>query len=368
MLRRGCSLLLSRRGPLCAPVRRRLCDKSPSSPIELDLVRRAKDLGLPPLSLSERSLIAREADALGDADGRLSESDWALLVSRRARAEQERLTISEYLAKSHDQHLGQHGLKLLSRMGITFFALCGGHTAGEAGMHWAGATVVGCVTGLGGGTINNVMMGSTPVGWMRDPPILLSAVAAALAGFYLWPLAERFFEADGATDTTGAAGSVKSAASTTSAVRYALESVALGSLAVVGAQSAIARGLHPVVCACAGVIMPFGGVLRDVICQRPVTLGSHSGCQSYAIASLSASTVYVALRQAHVWNCAGDTAKLVHGGIPISLRIACGLGAAIAFRAAAWQAGKDELFDSMDVRADANVQSLRQLLAAPGGA
>ena len=217
MLRRGSSLLLSRRGPLCAPVRRRLCDKSPSSPIELDLVRRAKDLGLPPLSLSERSLIAREADALGDADGRLSESDWALLVSRRARAEQERLTISEYLAKSHDQHLGQHGLKLLSRMGITFFALCGGHTAGEAGMHWAGATVVGCVTGLGGGTINNVMMGSTPVGWMRDPPILLSAVAAALAGFYLWPLAERFFEADGATDTTGAAG--KSAASTSAIPR-----------------------------------------------------------------------------------------------------------------------------------------------------
>ena len=71
---------------------------------------------------------------------------------------------------------------------------------------------------------------------------------------------------------------------------------------------------------------------------------------------------------AHVWNCAGDTAKLVHGGIPISVRIALGLGAAIAFRAAAWHAGKDELFDSMDKRAEANVQSLRQLLAAPGGA
>ena len=68
------------------------------------------------------------------------------------------------------------------------------------------------------------------------------------------------------------------------ALRYGLESVALSALAVVGAQQGIVRGLHPIVSCCLGVTVALGGVARDVMCSRDLSLGAKGGCQSYGVA------------------------------------------------------------------------------------
>ena len=148
-----------------------------------------------------------------------------------------------------------------------------------------------------------------------------------------------------------------------------LETIALGSLAVVGAQQGIVRGLHPLVSSSLGVTVAFGGVLRDLMCGQEPRLASSTGCQSYAVASLSGAAVYVALRQAHVWNCAGSCTRLVQGGLPIGLRIALAAGTVCAVRAYAWEHradGEAPLFASMDAAAEANEAALRRL--AGGGA
>jgi uncharacterized membrane protein YeiH len=309
------------------------------------LAERGRALGIS-LSPSERKLII---DAAATKNGKMRKSDWEKLVSRRFLEDQERLTLADYLLKSHDVHLGQHLLQWTTRLGISFFAMAGAYTAGEAGMHVVGSTIVGCVTALGGGTFNNLVTGAN-VGWVRNPSFLVITVGASLVGFYAWPLVveKQLQEIDGHNSSE--------------AIRYALESVALGSLAVVGAQQGIVRGLHPLVSSILGVTITFGGVVRDLMCSRDLKVGASTGCQSYGIASFSGAAVYVMLRELHVWNCAGSTSKLVHGGIPIGLRIFLGLGTVFGVRAIAWWNKPNDLFSSMEASAVMNQKSLQNVM------
>jgi uncharacterized membrane protein YeiH len=231
-------------------------------------------------------------------------------------------------------------------------------------MHIVGATLVGCATALGGGTINNIVTGVTPVGWVRDPTFLVLTVGASVVGFYLWPLMEQLLldyhdDDDDEDNNNNNNNNGEKESSSASALRYSLESIALGALAVVGAQQGIVLGCHPIVSSVLGVTIAFGGVLRDLMCQRDLTLGAATGCQSYGIASFSGAAVYVALRELHLWNCAGSTVKLVHGGIPIGLRILMGFGTALAVRVVAWQNKPDNLFLSMEASAAVNIKSLK---------
>ena len=299
------------------------------------------------LSFSERKLILKEAGA----NERLSKQDWEKLVSKRYLVEQERRTLSHYLAASHDG-TSQYLLKNTARLGIAFFALTSSHTAGEAGMHVFGSTLVGCVAALGGGTLNGVIIGALPVGWVVEPASLLITVGASLIGFYVWPLVE------GSLSDAEKKGSDEDGVS---AHRYVMESVALGALAVTGAQQGIIRGLHPLISASLGVTIAFGGVLRDLMCKRDLALGAATGCQSYGIASFSGAAVYVALRQLHVWNCSGSTQKLIHGGIPLGLRILLGFGTVFSIRAVAWHYKPDGILSTMDDSATANKKRIQQL-------
>lgn len=63
---------------------------------------------------------------------------------------------------------------------------------GETGMHVVGAALVGCAASMGGGTINNIIMGTTAGGvyWIRDVSYLLVAVCASVLTFYSWPYVE----------------------------------------------------------------------------------------------------------------------------------------------------------------------------------
>ena len=322
------------------------------------LSERANKLGFR-LSLEERNLILEEAKGCG---GRMSRKEWEALVTRKSLEEQEVMTLSSYLAKSHDLHLGQAALKWLSRLGVAFFAFTGSNTAGESGMHVLGSVIVGNITGLGGGTLNNLITGVTPVGWVKDPKFLAITTAASLAGFYVWPVMERIYKARGGGVGGGGVGGGGSGDHHVRLLRYSMESVALGSLAVIGAQQGIVRGLHPGISCVLGVTIAFGGVVRDLMCNRNLTLGASSGCQSYGVASLAGASVYVGLRQLHVWNCAGNTVKLVKGGIPIGLRIAMGFGTVFAVRAYGWYVkeggdggghGERKLLLTMDENADA---------------
>jgi len=318
------------------------------------LAERGRHLGYH-LSLQDRKLIAEE---LADCNGRMTEKEWKELVSKRSMVESEKMTLSDYLAKAHDQHTSQQVLKRLAQLGVSFFSFTGAVAAGEAGMHVVGASVVGTITGLGGGTLNNCLVGATPVGWMKDVRFLVIAGISSLSGFYLYPLVQSGLR-EGHENQGGVEGGDSQGVSLP---RYTLETIALSALAIVGAQTGIVRGLHPLASCSLGVTICFGGVFRDLFCGQELRLGGVSGCQSYALASVSGAAVYVALRELHVWNCSGVSSKLINGGIPIGLRIALGFGTAVLVRACAWDRKPDGLFLTMEETSEQNLRWLKSLL------
>ena len=78
-----------------------------------------------------------------------------------------------------------------------------------------------------------------------------------------------------------------------SPVLYAVNSACLCMFAVSGAQSGIHRGMHPLVCTVAGVTICFGGIIRDLLCQRDVAVGA----ESFAVSTGLGAGTYVALRE-----------------------------------------------------------------------
>ena len=70
---------------------------------------------------------------------------------------------------------------LLDIIGTMAFAMSGALTAMNKKMDPFGVFIITFVTSVGGGTLRDVMIGRTPVGWMRD----LNYVYAILIGFFL---------------------------------------------------------------------------------------------------------------------------------------------------------------------------------------
>ena len=132
-------------------------------------------------------------------------------------------------------------------------------------------------------------------------------IAFCLAGFYLWPLADRLVERSRqsggiASDLRPLFDSISPPGETSDSaaghpVRYCLESVALGSAAVVAAQQGLLVGLPRLACACLAITIAFGGAARDVLCQREIRLMDADGSQSYAVSSFVGALVYVSLRE-----------------------------------------------------------------------
>ena len=110
---------------------------------------------------------------------------------------------------------------------------------------------------------------------------------------------------------------------------YGLETVALGAVAVIGAQAGITRGLPPLACVATGVTICAGGIFRDVLCRRDIAIGG----QSYALATAIGASVYVGLRQLVV---AGHR-------VPLLARTAVAFSATVAQRAHVAVHGADDV-------------------------
>ena len=335
----------------------------------LNVLARAESHGLR-ISHTERAFI--EQDARKRGTGRVAtQLEWASLVRERAERQAEKLLLTEHIGRctEHGTNAGQAALRQVGLLGVVFFSITGSHAAGEAGMHVLGATLVGCVTAMGGGTLNGMMMGATPVGWMVQPLPLILSVLAGVTTFYGLPLAARAYEENKEPQAATIAPSVRAVAANGSVVSppavptplrtatFVMESIALAAFSVVGAQSAIIRGLPPVASAAMGITIAFGGVFRDLLIQKDIALGARN--QSYGLASGAGAVTYVGLRELHVrYAC-----RLLEGGIPLGARILVGMGAALAVRVHAWQAilAGEDLVKPMESNAADNYERLKRV-------
>ena len=160
---------------------------------------------------------------------------------------------------------------ILDYAGIGFFAYSGGMISARKSLDPFGAAIVGAVTGMGGGTLRDVLLGRLPVYWIEEPNYLLIALFGALLGYFTSPWAQ--------------------AIATRRAFLAWADAVGLSVFCVIGAQVALDTGAHWTIAILTGMMSAaFGGLLRDIIVNDvPLILRE----DIYALAALAGAAVYV---------------------------------------------------------------------------
>jgi len=160
---------------------------------------------------------------------------------------------------------------LLEVIGTMAFAMSGALTAMHKKLDPFGVFIIAFVTALGGGTLRDVLIGRTPVGWMLD----LQYVYVIILGFGLAILFRKKFD--------------KLRTSL-----FLFDTIGLGVFTLIGLEKGIMIGLHPVICIALGTMTAcFGGVIRDILCTEIPTIFRR---EIYATICIFGGIVFFALR------------------------------------------------------------------------
>ena len=182
---------------------------------------------------------------------------------------------------------------LLDIIGTMAFAMSGALTAMSKKLDPFGVFIIAFVTAVGGGTLRDVMIGRTPVGWMQD----LTYVYAIILGFILTIIFRKRLDK----------------------LRTSLalfDTIGLGVFTLIGIQKGIDYELHPVICIALGTMTAcFGGVLRDILCTEiPVIFRE----EVYATICILGGIVFFILKK---WNVEEHALYLITCLIIIIIRI-----------------------------------------------
>jgi uncharacterized membrane protein YeiH len=157
-------------------------------------------------------------------------------------------------------------IDLLDLIGVAVFAISGALVASRKRMDIVGFAFLGTVTGIGGGTVRDLVLGQAPVFWVREPAYLLVCVGCSMLVFLAAHIPRSRL-----------------------VLLIWLDAVGMALFAVLGAEKALAHG--PVVAAAMGVITAvMGGMIRDILGgESPVILRR----EIYATAALAGAIVYL---------------------------------------------------------------------------
>jgi len=175
--------------------------------------------------------------------------------------------------------------------GDVVFAISGALTAARYRMDVLGFVMIGTITGIGGGTTRDLLLGRT-VWWTQDPLELILCIVASLATFFF----------------------IASDISRRKAMIWA-DTLGLSVFAVVGCHVALEFGAPFIIAVFMGMVTATGGgVIRDVLTNTQPMIVSG---QVYATAALLGSLSYGSMRYLGV---AEIPAELVASLAAFSLR------------------------------------------------
>ena len=182
---------------------------------------------------------------------------------------------------------------LLDIIGTMAFAMSGALTAMNKKLDPFGVFIIAFVTAVGGGTLRDIMIGRTPVGWMRD----INYVYVIVIGFILAILFRKKFDRLRTS-------------------LFLFDTIGLGVFTLIGLEKGINIGLHPVICIALGTLTAcFGGVIRDILCTEiPVIFRR----EIYATICILGGIVFFLLRKLNLDN---DVLYLTTSLFIISVRL-----------------------------------------------
>ena len=185
---------------------------------------------------------------------------------------------------------------VLEHFGVAVAAITGVLAARGKRVDLFGVIVLALVTAFGGGTLRDMLVGDTPVFWVRDPNFLLSATVVAIASFFVarfrdFPLA----------------------------VLLVADAFALALFTMIGVKKALAFQVAPSIAIAMGVITGVvGGIIRDLLTGE-IPLVFRREIYLYATAALCGAVVFVVLSK---WSLGEQTNMMVAAGTTLLLRLA----------------------------------------------
>ncbi|WP_445956059.1 trimeric intracellular cation channel family protein [Yeosuana sp.] len=131
-------------------------------------------------------------------------------------------------------------------LGTIAFAISGVLVAFNKRMDLFGILIIAFVTAVGGGTLRDILIGNTPVSWMKDMNYTYVIMASAILAIIF-----------------------RSKIDYLRTSLFLFDTIGIGLYTIVGIEKGISAGLHPVICIALGTMTAtFGGVIRDILCNE----------------------------------------------------------------------------------------------------
>lgn len=135
---------------------------------------------------------------------------------------------------------------LLDLIGTFVFAISGIRVAARTDMDIFGASVVGFVTAIGGGTVRDLLLNNHPITWMADMTYPLVILAAVPFTFVMGKKLNNF-----------------------SKTLFIFDTIGIALFTIIGMEKALSLGLNPFIAGMMGMISAVvGGITRDVLCRE----------------------------------------------------------------------------------------------------
>lgn len=158
---------------------------------------------------------------------------------------------------------------------ITAEAMSGALTAGRRNMDLFGVAVIAFLTALGGGTVRDILLGNFPVTWTQHPRYIYMTITGGLITVVIARFMRHLRQ-----------------------LFLILDAIGLVAFTIIGCNVALNLGYNTVVVIMSGITTGiFGGILRDIMCNRTPQVLRH---ELYASVSLVVALVYLVLVHAGV--------------------------------------------------------------------
>ena len=154
---------------------------------------------------------------------------------------------------------------------ITAEAMSGALAAGRRNMDLFGVALISFITALGGGTVRDMLLGNYPVTWTQHPSYIYLTVGAGLLTIVIARFMQKL-----------------------NRIFLILDAMGLVAFTIIGCNVALRLGYDTTVVIMAGITTGiFGGILRDIMCNRTPQVLRH---ELYASVSFLVAIVYLVLR------------------------------------------------------------------------
>jgi len=162
--------------------------------------------------------------------------------------------------------------QIVDILGIVAFSISGVLIALNKRMDPFGVFIIAFVTAVGGGTLRDVLIGTTPVSWMTNMTSVYVILGSTIFGIVL-----------------------KTKINYLRTSLFLFDTIGIALYTVMGIEKGLNADLHPLICIALGTMTAcFGGVLRDILCNEiPVVFRE----EVYATACIAGGGVYFMLRE-----------------------------------------------------------------------